>query len=129
MVRYLDGTVVKGITHNFRPDQVIFHLFPHIPDDQGASVQVDMRAAKAVFFVRSFEGDPEHEERKAVDESDTTPGRQIQVEFADGEQLVGTVLDYRIAAPGFFVFPVDPGGNNQKIFVVNSAVRDVRFLS
>jgi hypothetical protein len=41
--------------------------------------------------------------------------------------LVGTTLNYRADAQGFFVVPTDPGANNTRVFVVSSAVRRVRF--
>ena len=80
---------------------------------------------KAVFFVREFSGNPDHIERKMFE----TPahGRRIEVTLLDNEVIVGTTLNYRTESSGFFIIPADPRDNNLRVFVVSSAVRQVRF--
>ena len=46
----------------------------------------------------------------------------------DGENVVGTTLNYRPDGEGFFVTPQDPDANNTRIYVLAKAVRRVRFL-
>ena len=41
--------------------------------------------------------------------------------------MQGSVLGYDPKEKGFFLFPVDPGSNNLRIFVVNASVKKVRF--
>jgi hypothetical protein len=53
-------------------------------------------------------------------------GRPIVVYFEDGEELWGYTQTYRPGKDGYFVVPADPKSNNQRIFVVSSAVRDVK---
>ena len=55
-------------------------------------------------------------------------GRKVQVEFSDGETIVGTTQGYQPDRPGFFVVPVDPKSNNDRCFVVMAAVKKVTFL-
>jgi hypothetical protein len=128
VVRYLDGATAKGTTHNFDPHRPVFHVVTPEDGAGARSRQVHLSAIKAVFFVASFEGQPEHRSRTEFGPADQTPGRRARVEFVDGEQLSGTVFDFRMGAPGFFLFPVDTEGNNQKVFVVSGAVREVTFL-
>jgi hypothetical protein len=80
---------------------------------------------KAVFFVREFGGNPDHIERKSFEEP--SHGRRIEVTLLDNEVLVGTTLNYRSESTGFFIIPADARGNNLRVFVVSSAVRQVRF--
>jgi hypothetical protein len=47
--------------------------------------------------------------------------------LTDGEVIIGTTQGYRAGGPGFYVTPADPRANNAKIFLVASAVRQVRF--
>ena len=56
VVRYADGTLVKGYTSDFDPDQPCFHV---VPGDDSSSQVVEVRVdkLKALFFVRSFEGE------------------------------------------------------------------------
>ncbi|HEY5595030.1 MAG TPA: hypothetical protein VIL61_07735 [Nitrospiria bacterium] len=68
-----------------------------------------------------------------------TKGKRIMVRFKDGEILCGfidgelpwkdgflTATDPNLK--GFFIYPADPAGNNTKVFVVTTAVEDVRRL-
>jgi hypothetical protein len=74
--------------------------------------------------VHDLEGDPGH--RPDV-ETATKHGRRIQVTFVDGEVLEGSTLSYAAEGPGFFVTPLDAGGNNVRMFVASGAVRHVQF--
>ena len=85
---------------------------------------VPLRDLKALFFVHDLEGDPGH--RPGV-ETGTKQGRRIEVTFVDGEVLEGWTLSYAAEGPGFFVTPLDAGGNNVRMFIVSGAVRHVQF--
>jgi hypothetical protein len=41
--------------------------------------------------------------------------------------VTGRTLNYRADGNGFFVVPADPLANNVRIFIVATAVREVRF--
>ena len=85
-----------------------------------------MMDLKAVFFVRDFVGNPQYAEQKAFAEGERPPGRPVAVVFTDGEVLTGYTLGYDRQRPGFFLLPVDPRSNNLRVFVVATAVREVR---
>ena len=78
---------------------------------------------KAVFFVKSFAGNRDYDERKEFVAAFT--GRRLAVRFSDGEVLVGTSFNYSPSAAGFFLFPADQSSNNDKVFVVAAAVAEV----
>ena len=126
VVRYADGDLLKGFTQDFHPSRSQFSLWPTVNATPSERVVVPMSRLKAVFFVRDFAGNPGYRERKSF--TVRGQGRRIEVTFADTEVILGTTLNYRPDAPGFFVIPADPGGNNTRIFVVSSAVRRVRFV-
>jgi hypothetical protein len=84
---------------------------------------------KALFFVKSFGGDPTHKDlAEEAAAAQAGQGRRIRVAFNDGETLVGTTQGYDRSRPGFFVVPADPGSNNERCFVVAAATREVSFL-
>ena len=58
----------------------------------------------------------------------TIQGRKIRVVFTDGEILVGTTQGYDSKRPGFFVFPADTDANNDRVFVLQGATREVAFI-
>jgi hypothetical protein len=127
VVRYAHGHMVKGYTRDFFPNKDRFHLFPTgKPDELG--IQIILKELKAVFFVRDFAGDPQYTERKKFDEGEKPSGKKIEITFLDGETMIGSTLGYDRNRPGFFVLPVDPKSNNIRVFVISSAVKQVRVL-
>jgi len=122
IARYRDGRLVKGHTNNFAPHQMMFHIIPIGPEATGQPVEVRMSELKAIFIVRDFAGDPNYQE--AQDPLVPAPGggRLLQVTFKDREVLIGRSLEYSPSGNGFWMFPADPNGNNQRIFVLNAAV-------
>jgi hypothetical protein len=125
VVRYADGQLLKGFTQDFHGSKQQFSLSPSINASTQERVVVPLARLKAVFFVREFAGNPDHIEQKVFE--GPTAGRRIEVTLLDDEVLVGTTLNYRADSTGFFIFPADPRANNQRVFVVSSAVRQVRF--
>ena len=124
VVRYKDGRVAKGTTADFAPNRTTFTLAPLSPARDGpATIQVE--DLKAVFFVRSFEGNREYREHK-MRTPEGTIGRRYLLTFTDGETMRGTALGANLSRYGFLLFPSDTGGNNKRIFVVHSAVRELR---
>ncbi len=88
-----------------------------------------MKRLKAIFIVRDFIGNPKHDERKKYVEGENPPGVKLEVTFADGEVMVGsTLLNYDPKRQGNFMIPADPNSNNIRVFVVSSAVKNVRQL-
>ena len=127
VVRYVDGDIVKGFTQDFHPSRAQFSLWPSIHAAKSERLVIPMGRLKAVFFVRDFAGNAGYRERKTFT-ARAGHGRRLEVTFLDNEVVLGTTLNYRPDGQGFFLIPVDTGGNNSRIFVVASAVRRVRFL-
>jgi len=127
VVRYSDGRLIKGFTHDFFPNKERFHLIP-ADDPSGGAIEVSMNGLKAIFMVRDFIGDPLYKERKKYIEEEKPSGRKVEVTFIDGEVLVGSTLGYDPKRQGFFIFPADPKSNNIRVYVVSSFVEKVRYL-
>jgi hypothetical protein len=126
VVRYKDGRLVKGFSHDFNPTRAQFAIWPSVNAPEHEGILVPISVLKAVFFVRDFRGDSSYVEDRSFDAA--THGRRVEVTFADNEVVNGTTLSYRPDGQGFFLNPADPRANNIRIFVVTSAVRHVRFL-
>ncbi|MBI5015024.1 MAG: hypothetical protein HZB55_05975 [Deltaproteobacteria bacterium] len=123
VVRSLDGTIHKGTTNDFFPQRPVFHVSTR---ETGDVQRVDVRALKAVFFVKSFDGDRSYQERSDVERAGY--GKKTAVRFKDGETQVGYTQGYARDRLGFFFFPSDAEANNERIFVVNAATEEVRFV-
>ncbi len=126
VARFQDGRVLKGFTTDFLPAKDHFHLFT---DEHAGTKPMEVRVPelKALFFVKTFEGDPQHHKSNETPPGAALIGRRIRVVFKDGEVLVGTTQGYDRTRPGFFLAPVDPGSNNERCFVVAAAIKAVAF--
>jgi hypothetical protein len=128
VVRYANGTVARGFIQNFSPNKDFFYLTP-ADNSSGPPIYVSMKRLKALFVVRDFHGNPQFKERNFFMEGENPSGLKLEVTFADGEVMVGsTLLNYDPKRQGNFIIPADPNSNNIRVFVVSSAVKNVRQL-
>ena len=124
VVRYKNGAVKKGTTTDFAPNRPSFTLNPEGPGTPEV-VPVQLEELKAIFFVHSFAGNREYKEQK-LRVPEGTIGRRYLLTFIDGETMRGTALGVNLSRYGFLLFPSDPGSNNKRIYVVHSAVKELR---
>ncbi len=122
VVRFKDGNVKKGRTSDFFPTKKNFHL--QLLTGEVISINTD--ELKAVFFVKDLTGDNSYNYTYNC----VIPGggRKIQVRFSDGEVIIGYTQGYSPDRHGFFIFPADKDGNNQRIFVISSSAEKIEFI-
>jgi hypothetical protein len=128
VVRFADGRILKGYSQDFFPNKSVFHLVKNLAKGSANYKEISVSDLKAIFFVKTFAGNPDYKERKSFLEGDIAQGRKVEVAFVDGEILQGSVLGYNPKESGFFLFPSDPKSNNHRVFVVNGAVKSFRYL-
>lgn len=138
VARFTDGKVMKGYIDAFRIDAESFLLRN---ETSPGGERVAIADLKALFFVKTFDGEPSYKERKSFSFGARKPaGRKIFIKFLDNETLVGHV-DGAIPwdkgfsleklgenAQGFFIIPVDADCNNDRVFVVGRAIKDVTIM-
>ena len=130
VVRYQNGEIIKGWVEDFRPDRESFILFPLIEYSEEERMEIKFSSLKAVFFVKDFIGNKNYKKVRTFngDYKITPSQRKLIVNFKDGEHLYGTSHSYGRYKVGFFVYPIDPKNNSERIFAVNSAVESVRLM-
>ena len=121
VVRFLNGTTLKGQTNNFYPEKATFHLVTL----DGLIKKIDLEEVKAIFFVHYYEGDGSRMDH--YNDVIAGSGRIIKVTFIDGERITGFVQDYSPESSGFFIVPADPENNNKRVFVLRSSVAGIEF--
>jgi hypothetical protein len=131
VVHFKDGRVLKGYTHNFTPLKETIHLTSEQDKDTEDIYEISTADLKAIFFVKTFEGDKDYVEKKRFDEVDNPDlrGMKVKAEFSDGEIIRGTSLGYSRERKGFFIVPVDPQCNNERIYVLADALEDIKLGS
>jgi hypothetical protein len=122
VARFKDGSSKKGTTSDFFPNKAMFHL----KSSTGEILDIQTEDLKAVFFVKTFQGDKDRKD----DYSDAIPGggRKVQITFSDGETVIGYSQGYSPNRSGFFVTPADLNNNSERIYVITSATTKVTFL-
>jgi small nuclear ribonucleoprotein (snRNP)-like protein len=125
VVRFRDGRMVKGYTHDFTPNKGIFHVSE--AQDGGKVIEVSTSLLKAVFFVKTFEGNKNHRSTDdfTVESLRDVPGLKVKVTFSDGEVMYGTTHGYAPERKGFFIFPADKESNNERVFVIRESADGV----
>ena len=128
VLHFQDKRLLKGYTHDFTPLKEKFHLISELEPDKGDIHEIQCADLKAVFFVKSFDGNREYAEKKSFDDVDAAGlrGLKVKVEFPDGEVIRGTSFGYSKNRKGFFIVPLDPDSNNERIYVVTNILRDVK---
>jgi hypothetical protein len=95
---------------------------------RGVSVPVD--TLKALYFVKSFEGNAAYAETKFFNPAPNIEGLWVHVTFGDGETTEGIVSN-NIAFlndAGFLMKPPDPLSNNHAMYVLKSALTHFRVV-
>ena len=120
VARYKDGRTVKGTSLDIDPGRPSCH----IRTPEGRTVEVHLKDLKALFFVRSLEGDSSHHEARTPDPKDlrSRGSTRMTMTFEDGEVIAGLTIRYPPNRPFFFVLPVDPESNNVRMLINRDAV-------
>ncbi|MBU4509801.1 hypothetical protein KJ830_02005 [bacterium] len=130
VVKYKDGEIIKGWVEDFRPDRKTFILFNLIKYNEEERLEIKFSSLKAVFFIKDFIGDKNYKKVRTfnVDTKVTHRQRKLIAIFKDGENLYGTSHSRGRYKVGFFIYPIDPKDNNERIFVIHSAVESIRLM-
>jgi len=126
IARFRDGKLLKGTTQDFAPNRKVFHIYEG-GDLSSKAVEVELDQLKAVLYVKDFAGNPRRRDTYSFDKM-VGHGRKAEVIFSDGERIFGFVMGYHADRPGFFLVPADPESNNERIYVLNAAVRSLDWV-
>ncbi len=92
--------------------------------------EVPTKEAKAVFFVKTFDGDLRHRALHFHEHAPTVPGLWVRVYFQDNEMIEGIISNTKdfVLEAGFFLRPTDPNGNNKLVYVLKGGLKDFHVL-
>jgi uncharacterized protein DUF6982 len=132
VVRYADGRVLRGFVVGGKETRLLDTLPDSlaVKDSNGKSVKVGASDIKAIFFVKSFEGNPDYTEFKVFSSRPSGKGVWVRVHFKDGEIIEGVAPNcfetYSKAV--FYITPPDPGSNNQGVLVSKHYLKEMQVL-
>ncbi|HEX7159535.1 MAG TPA: hypothetical protein VF214_11005 [Edaphobacter sp.] len=92
--------------------------------------ELPTKDAKAVFFVKTFDGDERHRPLHFHTDAPITPGLWVRVHFYDNEMIEGIISNSGdfVLSEGFFLMPTDPNGNNRLVYVQKKGLKDFHVL-
>ena len=122
VAHYLDGTLLKGVCLNVDPKRPMCH----VETNERGMVEVRFADLKALFFVRSFDGDPGRRDENSLDPGDPRliGARAVELTFRDGERLVA-ITPHLPPKSLFFALPVDTKSNNDRVLVNQAACTSI----
>lgn len=120
ILRYTDGRILPAYAPIFEEGQ---DPVP-IVDLEGLPLWVPLEDLKALFFVRTFSGNPDYDAPKTpASVPCPSGGRVVRLEFRDGEHILGDLAQAVADGDrGFFVTVLDPDDNNLLIYVNPAAL-------
>jgi hypothetical protein len=123
VAHFKDGRIVKGTSLAVDPTKPVFPLRP----GGGKAMEIAFKDLKALFFVRSLEGNSAKNDATTPVPGDprTKGSTLVKLEFDDGEVLTGLVNAYPPIKQYFYLNPADLDSNNIRILVNRGAVRSM----
>ncbi|MDQ1256480.1 MAG: hypothetical protein QG656_1076, partial [Candidatus Hydrogenedentes bacterium] len=125
VIRYKDKRRLSGVSFTLNPRGTEFHLdvvnTEGVPT--GESVLVKFDELKAIFYVKSFDG---NFDKSTIYREWIPEGKEMVVKFTDGEVIRGFSLQqYKGDEIRFYLIPNDPSSNNISMLIERSAVEQV----
>ena len=106
VARFADGRVIKGITADFFQNKEIFHLRPANAAEADKPMEISTKELKALFFVRDYQGQPQHVEKKEFDPAQP----EAEAIAINGDRIVAVGSTAEIRALAGTTTPIDLGG-------------------
>jgi hypothetical protein len=93
-------------------------------------VRVELGELKALYVVRSLEGNADREDADRFVDHDTRRWgvRTVEVLFRDGERLPALTIHFPPDRQFFFLLPADADSNNKRMLVNGAAVLEMRLM-
>ena len=126
VVRYKDGRTEYGVCFALNPKDSGFHLDKVDKNGitTGNTMHIRYSELKAVFYVKSFDGKYDKNQRYREWAPD---GSELVIEFADGEILRGLCMQHSEPDEArFYIVPKNPATNNICALVERSATSKIQ---
>ena len=127
LVKFPTGEEKKGEIMLFNVNNPTFPLQVEKEDGTSEMHTVIIDSVKAIYFLKKEELSKTSLRRETIEQSKYAGpvALKLMVEFKDGEVLHGTTLKYSPNDKGFFLIPLNPGDNSERVYVNAAAVKNV----
>lgn len=136
VARGRSGGMVKGFLESITDLEKFKHTslksdeISVCPADSSPTSVLKIDSLKAVFFVKSFDGNPEYREAQYFTEAPVYQGIWVRVRFFDNEVLEGIMQNgiRPFVEPGLLLTLPDPKSNNEAAYVIKSSLSELQIL-
>lgn len=140
VVHLKDGTLMRGYFEEALPitlEDLLEKPHHRIPRrltlrnvENGGCFEIDVATVKAVYFVKSFEGERDKKKIRFYTYGPAVQGIWVEIRFRDGEILEGMIQNslHHLVDDGFLLTPSDPESNNHVLYVPKDSIADYRVL-
>jgi hypothetical protein len=129
----------EGAVKGYLVEESLQHLHTSLDEPQSVVVklagtgderEISLKEAKGIFFVKDFDGNMDHADLRFHDSTAPFEYLWVRMTFLDGEVLEGMIRNACnfLMAPGIWVTPTDPTGNNVLIYASKSHLRHFEVL-
>jgi hypothetical protein len=128
IVVFTNGREVAGEALFFNPQKMAFPF--QFKNAQGKLVAQDVSLGdvKKILFLKKEPGTESRIHSEKIEDSHyaSSVSFRLLVEFLDGEILVGTSIKSATEDKGFFLVPMNPAENSERIYINSAAVKTVQ---
>ena len=127
IVKFINGEEKTGDVVLFNVNQPTFQLKVDKGDGVAEMQNIRIDAIKALFFLKKEEKQDTLLRTETIDNSAYagTVALKLVVEFPDGEIISGSTLKYTPNVAGFFLIPMNPAADSERIYVNAGAVKNI----
>jgi len=127
LVKFPTGEEKKGEIMLFNVNNPTFPLQVEKEDGTSEMHTVIIDSVKAIYFLKKEQLSKTSLRRETIEQSKYAGpvALKLMVEFKDGEVLHGTTLKYSPNDKGFFLIPLNPADNSERVYVNAAAVKNV----
>jgi hypothetical protein len=100
------------------------------PSGASHKQHIPLTSLKALFFVKSFEGNAQYSEIKFFSVEPKIEGLWVHLTFGDGEKIEGIIHNSLafLLEDGFLMKPPDPHSNNHAVYVLKESLTHFRVV-
>jgi len=121
VARLRDKGKIKGETVDFHPERESFTIDP---EDGTEPVRVSVSDLKALYFVRSLDGNRDYRDHGRFKGQGGVRAK-LWLEFEDGEHMAAYPVSPFLGKHGFYVLPTDSDSNVEKAWISRPSLKRV----
>jgi len=127
IVKFLKGEDKRGEVFSFNMNFPVFYLQGKDNKGNAENLPIKLDLVKQIIFLKKAGNNPNILHKETIEQS-TYAGvlpYRLKVELKDGQRIDGSTNKYHPKNKGFFVVPLNPADNSERMYINTAAVKNV----